>query len=174
MMVAGTTVISIEFLTHYHPMKGILTLIFALGLLLGSLVTSNSFAQSSRGGNRRGDDRRSDDRRTDVRRSDDFENDEAVTNSKLNNRRLEKNMDKYADQLQLTKRQQKQLKKIDRRYARMERKMKRRGDNKRSDRRRLAEEKRIEIIEILTPDQQQTLEALSKKGRFSFDQLFGK
>jgi|GEM_PF-2069879 len=164
MMVAGTTVICIEFLTHYHPMKRILTLIFAFGLLLGSLVTSNSFAQNSRGG----------DRRTDVRRSDDFQDDEAVTNSKLNNRRLEKNMDKYADQLQLTKRQQKQLKKIDRRYARMERKMKRRGDNKRSDRRRLAEEKRIEIIEILTPEQQQTLEALSKKGRFSFDQLFGR
>ena len=150
-------------------MKRILTLIFAFSLLLGSLVTFNSFAQS-----RPGDDRRGDDRRSDVRRNDDFQDDEAVTNSKLNNRRLEKNMDKYADQLQLTKRQQKQLKKIDRRYARMERKMKRRGDNKRSDRRRLAEEKRIEIIEVLTPEQQQTLETLSKKGRFSFDQLFGR
>ncbi|MET7255028.1 hypothetical protein [Dyadobacter fermentans] len=155
-------------------MKRILTLFFAFSLLLGSLVTSNSFAQSRPGDDRRGDDRRGNDRRSDVRRSDDFQDDEAVTNSKLNNRRLEKNMDKYADQLQLTKRQQKQLKKIDRRYARMERKMKRRGDNKRSDRRRLAEEKRIEIIEVLTPEQQQTLEALSKKGRFSFDQLFGR
>lgn len=145
-------------------MKRILTLLFALGLLLGSFANSTSFAQS-----RRNDDRRSDDRSND----DGFRNDDA-TNSKLNNRRLEKNMDKYADQLQLTKRQQKQLKKIDRRYARMERKMKRRGDNKRSDRKRLAEEKRIEIIEILTPDQQQTLEALSKKGRFSFEQLFGR
>ncbi|MGV3600726.1 MAG: hypothetical protein ACO1N1_05935 [Dyadobacter fermentans] len=56
----------------------------------------------------------------------------------------------------------------------MERKMKRRGDNKRSNRNRLAKEKRIEIIEVLTPDQQQTLEALSKKGRFSLDQLFGR
>lgn len=164
MMVYTTTVISFEFLTHHHPMKRILTLIFAFSLLLGSLVTSDSFAQSRRGN----------DRRSDVRRSDDFQDDEVVTNSKLNNRRLEKNMDKYADQLQLTKRQQKQLRKIDRRYARMERKMKRRGDNKRSDRRRLAEEKRIEIIEVLTPEQQQALEALSKKGRFSFDQLFGR
>ena len=84
-------------------MKRILTLLFALGLLLGGLSTSNSFGQS-----RRSDDRRDDDR---------FESDESATNSKLNNRRLEKNMDKYADQLQLTKRQQKQLKKIDRRYA---------------------------------------------------------
>lgn len=151
-------------------MKRILTLFFALGLLLGSFTTSISFGQS-----RRGNDRNSYERRDDSRRDDDaFQNDDAAANSKLNNRRLEKNMDKYADQLQLTKRQQKQLKKIDRRYARMERKMKRRGDNKRSDRKRLAEEKRIEIIEILTPDQQQTLEALSKKGRFSFDQLFGR
>lgn len=146
-------------------MKRILTLIFALGLLLGSLATSSSFAQSTRGDGRRGDDT--------------YQNDDPAANSKLNNRRLEKNMDKYADQLQLTKRQQKQLKKIDRRYGRMERKMNRRNDTKRGidrrrDRKRLAEEKRIELISVLTPDQQQTLEALSKKGRFSFEQLFGR
>nr|WP_295934897.1 hypothetical protein [uncultured Dyadobacter sp.] len=141
-------------------MKRILTLIFALGLLLSSFTTTSSFGQG---------------RRSDGRRDDDtFQSDDPATNSKLNNRRLEKNMDKYADQLQLTKRQQKQLKKIDRRYARMERKMNRRDDTKRRDRKRLAEEKRVEIIEILTPDQQQTLEALSKKGRFSFEQLFGR
>ncbi len=144
-------------------MKRILTLIFALGLLFGSLATSSSFAQSRRGGHQ----------------EDAYQNDDPATNSKLNNRRLEKNMDKYADQLQLSKRQQKQLRKIDRRYARMERKMNRRSDTKRGserrrDRKRLAEEKRIEMISVLTPDQQQTLEALSKKGRFSFDQLFGR
>lgn len=145
-------------------MKKILTLIFAIGLLLGNLAISDSFAQSRRG----------DGRSIDGRRDDAYQNDDPAANSKLNNRRLEKNMDKYADQLQLTKRQQKQLRKIDRRYARMERKMDRRDDTKRRDRKRLAEEKRIEMISILTPDQQQTLEALSKKGRFSFDQLFGK
>lgn len=151
-------------------MKRILTLIFTLSLLFTAFTASDSLAQ-----NRRDDGRSRDGRWSEARRDDDgFSNDEAVTNSKLNNRRLEKNMDKYADQLELTKRQQKQLRKIDRRYARMERKMKRRGDNKRSERRRLAEEKRIEIIEVLTPDQQQTLEALSKKGRFSFEQLFGR
>lgn len=158
------TVISIEFPTHDHPMKKILMLLFALGLFVGGLAPSDSLAQSRRGT----------DRRVDARRDDSFESDEPVTNPKLNNRRLEKNMDKYAEELQLTKHQQKQLRKIDRRYARMERKMKRRGDNKRSNRNRLAKEKRIEIIEVLTPDQQQTLEALSKKGRFSLDQLFGR
>ncbi len=148
-------------------------LLFALGLFVGGLAPSDSLAQSRRGNDRRVDDRR-DARRDDARRDDSFESDEPVTNPKLNNRCLEKNMDKYAEELQLTNRQQKQLKKIDRRYARMERKMKRRGDNKRSNRNRLAKEKRIEIIEVLTPDQQQTLEALSKKGRFSLDQLFGR
>ncbi|MCF0072212.1 hypothetical protein LZD49_17155 [Dyadobacter sp. CY261] len=134
-------------------MKKVLMLFLALGLLLGGCATSNQSA--------------SDDR------NDDFRHEEPVTNSKLNNRRLEKNMDKYADELHLSKRQQKQLKKIDRRYGRMERKMKRRDDSKRRDRKRLAEEKRLEMIAVLTPDQQQTLEALSKKGRFSLDQLFG-
>lgn len=137
---------------------------FSLSLLIGSFTTPNSFAQG---------------RRDDNRVRDDFQNDAPAVNSKLNNRRLEKNMDKYADQLQLTKRQQKQLRKIDRRYGRMERKMNRRNDTKRGsdrrrDRKRLSEEKRIEMISVLTPDQQQTLEALSKKGRFSFDQLFGR
>jgi Spy/CpxP family protein refolding chaperone len=56
----------------------------------------------------------------------------------------------------------------------MERKMSRRDDTKRRDRKRLAEEKRIEMIGVLTSEQQQTLETLSKKGRFSLDQLFGK
>ena len=99
---------------------------------------------------------------------------EQVSNSKLNNRRLEKNLDKFAEELNLSKKQQKQLKKIDKRYARMERKLGRRDDTKRRDRKRLADEKRQEIIEVLNPEQQQKLEALSKKGRFSLEQLFGK
>jgi hypothetical protein len=158
-----------------HSMKRILTLIFAIGLLLGGLATYDSFDQSRRNDGRRGDGRRGDGHRGD----DAYQNDDPATNSKLNNRRLEKNMDKYADQLSLSKRQQKQLRKIDRRYGRMERKMNRKNDDKRGadrrrDRKRLAEEKRIEMIAVLTSDQQQTLEALSKKGRFSFDQLFGR
>ncbi|WP_084165764.1 hypothetical protein [Dyadobacter crusticola] len=100
--------------------------------------------------------------------------DDEVTNSKLNNKRLEKNLDRFASELELSKRQQKQLKKIDRRYGRMERKLSRRDGTKRRDKKMLAQEKRNEIIEVLTPEQQQRLEALSKKGRFSLDQLFGR
>jgi len=64
--------------------------------------------------------------------------------------------------------------KLNRRYARMDRKLSRNDEAKRRDHKRLAEEKRQEIIEVLTPAQQETLQALAKKGRFSLDQIFGK
>ena len=100
--------------------------------------------------------------------------DEPVANSKLNNKRLEKNLDKFSEELDLSKRQQKQLKKIDKRYARLDRKLSRRDGTKRKDHKELAEQKRLEIIDVLNSEQQQKLEALTKKGRFSFDQIFGK
>jgi Spy/CpxP family protein refolding chaperone len=103
-----------------------------------------------------------------------YRTEEQLTNSKLNNRRLEKNLDRFAKELNLTKRQQKQLKKIDKRYARLERKLSKRDDTRRSDKRRLSEEKRLEMIDVLTAEQEQTLQALAKKGRFSWDQIFGK
>ncbi|TLV00328.1 hypothetical protein [Dyadobacter luticola] len=105
---------------------------------------------------------------------DDFQTEEQISNSKLNNRRLEKNLDKFSAELDLSKRQLKQFKKIDRRYARLERKISRKSDSKRRDKKQLAEEKRIEMIGVLTADQQQRLEALAKKNRFSLDQIFGR
>lgn len=99
---------------------------------------------------------------------------EPVANSKLNNKRLEKNLDKFAGELNLTKRQQKELKKIDKRYARKERKLSRRDETKKRDLRQLSAEKREEILYVLSPEQQQKLEGLVKKGRFSFDNWFGK
>ncbi len=99
---------------------------------------------------------------------------EPVTNSKLNNKRLEKNLNRFRAELDLSKRQQKQLRKIDKRYARLDRKLSRNDNAKRRDHKELASQKREEILEILTREQQQKLETLTKKGRFSFDQLFGK
>lgn len=99
---------------------------------------------------------------------------EPVVNSKLNNKRLEKNLDKFSQELALTKRQQKELKRIDKRYNRKERKLSRRDETRKRDLRQLASEKREEILYVLTPEQQQKLEALVKKGRFSFDNWFGK
>jgi Spy/CpxP family protein refolding chaperone len=99
---------------------------------------------------------------------------EPVANSKLNNKRLEKNLSRFSEELNLSKRQQKQLKKIDKRYARLDRKLSRKENSKRRDHRQLASQKREEILQVLTSEQQQKLEGLVKKGRFSFDQWFGK
>ncbi|TDE12317.1 hypothetical protein [Dyadobacter psychrotolerans] len=122
------------------------------GLLFTGCATSNSSANND----------------------DSFRDEQPVANSKLNNRRLEKNLGRFNDELNLTKRQQKQLKKIDKRYARLDRKLSRNENAKRRDHRELDSQKREEILEVLTGEQQQKLEAMVKKGRFSFDQLFGK
>lgn len=99
---------------------------------------------------------------------------EPVANTKLNNKRLEKNLSKFSEELDLSKRQEKQLKKIDKRYARLDRKLSRREHTKRRHHNELAKQKRQEIIEVLNNDQQQKLEALMKKNRFSLDQIFGR
>lgn len=145
-----------KFTTHnFAPMKRLLMLCLMMSsLFFASCATSNTASNSDN--------------------DEAYRNEETVTNTKLNNRRLEKNLAKFSDELDLSKRQQKQLKKIDRRYSRLKRKLSRNDDSKRSDRKRLSEEKRQEIIEVLTPEQQQTLQALAKKGRFSLDQIFGK
>lgn len=95
-------------------------------------------------------------------------------NPKLNNKRLEKNLEKFAADLDLSKRQVKQIKKIEKRYARKDRKLSRNDEAKRRDHKQLAEAKREDIISVLTNEQQQKLEVLAKKNRFSFDRIFGK
>jgi Spy/CpxP family protein refolding chaperone len=107
-------------------------------------------------------------------RADNQQYEEPVANTKLNNKRLEKNLAKFSKELNLSKRQQKDLKRIDKRYARKERKLSRKDKTKKRDLRQLATEKREEMLYILTREQQQKLEALVKKGRFSFDNWFGK
>ena len=111
---------------------------------------------------------------TSAKNDDSYRDEQPVANSKLNNRRLEKNLGRFSEELNLTKRQQKQLKKIDKRYARLDRKLSRNENAKRRDHRELASQKREEILEVLTSEQQQKLEAMVKKGRFSLDQIFGK
>ncbi len=96
-----------------------------------------------------------------------------VSTNKLNSKRFEKNLDKYKTELNLSKRQVKQLSKIDKRYNRLDRKLARKGAA-RKDKREVAEQKRLEMIEVLDQNQQLQLQALIKKGRFSFENLFGK
>ncbi|HEV7378879.1 MAG TPA: hypothetical protein VGN64_03745 [Dyadobacter sp.] len=107
-------------------------------------------------------------------RDDSERYEETVANPRLNNKRLEKNLTKFRDELNLSNRQEKQLRKIDKRYARLDRRLSRKENSKKRDHRALAEQKRLDMLEVLTNEQQQKLEALVKKGRFSFDQLFGK
>ena len=97
----------------------------------------------------------------------------SIKANKLNSKRFEKSLDKYKTELNLSKRQVKQLSKIDKRYNRLERKLTRKGAG-RKDKREVAEQKRFEMIEVLDQNQQLQLQALMKKGRFSLDNLFGK
>lgn len=101
------------------------------------------------------------------------ENEVSTTANKLNSKRFEKNLDKFKTELNLSKRQVKQLSKIDKRYSRLERKLTRKGAG-RKDKRAVAEQKRLEMIEVLDQNQQLQLQALMKRGRFSLDNLFGK
>lgn len=132
--------------------KHIFLLLMAAGLLVS--VSDFTFAQSGR-------------------RNDDYEETAAV-NSKLNNKRLEKNLEKFAADLQLSKKQVKQIKRIEKRYARKDRKLSRNDETKRRDHKELASQKREEILYVLTNEQQQKLESLSKKNRFSLDRIFGR
>lgn len=89
-------------------------------------------------------------------------------NTALNNKRLEKNIDKYAKELELSKGQVRKLKQIDRRYARKERKLKSRENAKRRDIRNLQSEKREMMLSLLTDKQQQKLQDLTKSRKFNF------
>ncbi len=101
-------------------------------------------------------------------------NEERISvDSKLNNKRFEKNLEKYKVELELTKKQTKQLSKIDKRYNRLGNKVSRKGGT-RKDKKQLSDHKREEMIEVLSAKQQQKLQDLSRKGIFSIENLFGK
>lgn len=93
--------------------------------------------------------------------------------NKLNTRRFEKYLEKHKDELNLTKRQVKDLNKIDRRYTKKDKKLSRKGA-KRREHQELSRLKREEMIDVLSVAQQEQLQSLVKKERFSFDQFFGK
>jgi hypothetical protein len=101
-------------------------------------------------------------------------NEERISvDSKLNNKRFEQNLEKYKVELELTKKQTKQLSKIDKRYNRLGNKVSRKGGT-RKDKKQLSDHKREEMIEVLSAKQQQKLQDLSRKGIFSIENLFGK
>lgn len=124
--------------------------IVGLLLALGIFFSGSSFAQST------------------SRYSDEPYEDQVVKRSKLNNKRLEKNLDRYEAELNLSSKQLKKIKKIDRRYSRKERRLSRRSDVKKRDIRELQEEKREAMIAVLSAEQQRTLASLSKGGILNF------
>lgn len=125
--------------------KYLLILVAAFGLLLSAQVSAQSKYDN-----------------------EDYDAAATAQSSKLNNKRLEKNLEKYAQELQLTKKQIKRIAKIDRKYARKERRLSRKRTTKKRDIRALQERERTEMIQVLTYDQQKKLEGLSKRGFFDF------
>lgn len=93
-----------------------------------------------------------------------WQDDEKNETSKLNNRQLEKNINRYASQLDLTKRQVKQLDKIEKRYAKKEKRLVSKG-GKRTAVRELQEVKREAMLDVLTTAQLQKLEKLTGRKR---------
>ncbi len=87
---------------------------------------------------------------------------------RLNNKQFEKNLEKYAAELELRSRQIRKLTAIDRKFDRRERKLARKSGTKRKHLRALQETKRKQMIKVLTYEQQRKLESLSKKGFWDF------
>jgi hypothetical protein len=96
--------------------------------------------------------------------------------AKLNTRNFEKNLDKYAEQLDLSPKQVRKINRIERKYSRKETKMARRPSTKKKHLRALQKEKRERMIAVLDYEQQQRLAQISKKtGGFKdfFNQILG-
>lgn len=93
---------------------------------------------------------------------------EEVTPVRLNNRNFQKNLEKYAHELDLTSKQVKKLNKIDRKFSRKEARLGRKPSTKRRDLKSLQKAKREQMIAVLTYEQQRKLEKLSRKNFWDF------
>lgn len=143
-------------------MNKLMLLAVAVGLTLGGCATQ------------RPDDRRSGDWRYDNDRRWDRDDDDDDRWSRRDNdrwdrdERLERRLDYYADALRLTNRQQRQLRDIHERYER--RGLTREERNSREAYRRLQQQKRREMLSVLTPAQRDRLYQLERERR---DQRYG-
>lgn len=96
------------------------------------------------------------------------EEQEDIRPIKLNQKNFQKNLEKYAHELELTPRQVKKLNRIDRKYIRKEARLARRPSTKRKQLRALQKTKREQMIAVLTYEQQKKLQELSRKGFWDF------
>ncbi|GAB3172237.1 hypothetical protein [Telluribacter humicola] len=121
-------------------MKKIAMLMMVLGLMVSSCTTSSPTVATN-------------------------QDDRTQTEEQLNNRRLERNLERYVEELDLSKRQVRRLKQIERKYDRKERRMATKSGNKRRARRELQEEKNSELLSVLNAEQQEKLKDLSNTRR---------
>ncbi|WP_247231870.1 hypothetical protein [Telluribacter sp. SYSU D00476] len=121
-------------------MKNIAMLLMAVGLMVSSCTTSSPTVATD-------------------------QNDRTQTEEQLNNRRLERNLERYAEELDLSKRQVRRLKQIERKYDRKERRLANKSGNKRRAKRELQEQKNSELLSVLNTDQQEKLKDLSNTRR---------
>ncbi|GAB2775955.1 hypothetical protein GCM10027275_18880 [Rhabdobacter roseus] len=126
-------------------MKKMMMLMVALGLLFTGCATSTTSTTQR-------DDRRNEQR--DDRR-----------NEQRDDTRLANNLDRYAGELNLSTRQVRQMKQIDRKYDRKIKRVAAKKGSKRAEQRRLREEKQEEKLSVLTPEQHQKLRSLVDRRR---------
>jgi hypothetical protein len=103
------------------------------------------------------------------RRSTDLtEREEISKPARLNQKSFQKNLEKYAQELDLSSRQVKKLNRIERKFTRKETKLARRPSTKKRHLRSLQKEKREQMIAVLSYEQQQKLQRLSKSNFWDF------
>lgn len=91
--------------------------------------------------------------------------------TRLNNKSFQKNLEKFAHELDLTPKQVKKLNRIERKYNRKETKLARKPSTKKRHLRSLQKEKREQMISVLDYEQQQKLQRLSKSNFWDFVKL---
>lgn len=93
---------------------------------------------------------------------------EEIRPIRLNNKNFQKNLEKYGHELELTPKQIKKLNRIERKYTRREARMARKPSTKKRHLRGLQKTKREQMIAVLSYEQQQKLQRLSRSGFWDF------
>ena len=97
--------------------------------------------------------------------------DEQRAQTEFNERQLDKYLNLHQEKLALSRRQGRQIKSIERRYARKERQLQNQKGWKWTQRRQLQKQKNEELLEVLSNEQIEQLNALVGRKRF-FQRLF--
>lgn len=97
--------------------------------------------------------------------------DEQRAQTEFNERQLDKYLTQHKDKLGISRKQGRQIKSIERRYARKEKQLQNQKGWKWTQRRQLQKQKNEELLEVLTNEQIEQLNTLVGRKRF-FQRLF--